>query len=163
MWVRLPPLPQCMTKLPQSSQECSPRCQRGDRRFESGRKRVRRGACWSAAEPFKFGHAGSIPAHGAEPPSSSGQDTTFSASRPEFDSPWGCSTSWGGGRTVRHLLCTQTTAGSTPALSTSRYGGQPVHADDAHMDARLLAGQEVVGSRPAIRSRLNTTPAWRNR
>jgi hypothetical protein len=57
----------------------------------------------------------------------------------------------------------QTTAGSTPALSTSRYGGQTVHADDAHVDARLLAEQEVVGSRPTIRSQWTHKPAWRNR
>lgn len=42
--------------------------------------------------------------------------------------------------------------GSIPRRSTSRHGGEPVYADEAHVDAHLLAMQETAGSRPVIRS-----------
>lgn len=87
------------------------------------------------------------------PPWSSGQDAWFSARRSPVRIRLGVrsASTTGGEDRCPGLLCTQARRGSIPRRSTQRL------ANEAHVDARLLAMQEVAGSRPVIRS----TPAWR--
>lgn len=72
-----------------------------------------------------------------------------------------CGTTGGGDR-CPGLPCKQARRGSIPRRSTSRHGGETVYADEAHVDAHLLAMQETAGSRPVIRSIREGKPAWRN-
>lgn len=125
------------------------------------RSAQRRGGCWLPIRTFNPGRAGSIPVHGTRtrPHGLVVKDARFSAGRTPVQVRLGVRR---GGDRCPGLPCKQAVWGSIPRRSTSRHGGESVFADEAHVDAHLLAMQELAGSRPVIRSVGCSRPAWRN-
>ena len=141
-----------------------------DARLSSGRSRVRvpygarsavvAAGCQSGLSIRAARVRSPSTAHHTRPHGLAVKDARFSAGRTPVQVRLGVPRlSWRNWQTHRpRVAAPQWREGSIPRRSTSRHGGEPVFADEAHVDAHLLAMQETAGSRPAIRSMNAVSP-----